>query len=892
MEYRSRSSDGFGRGGFGGGRGDARGGRGGRGRYFKPASPEGFSRAHDSSYTARYDNATGVSLAADDVVDRQRDRKDRRKRERQQKKQARIDMHAQLTEERRHARQQAQERKAVAQAEAQRKRQRAERSASKTERTAKKRLKAEEAEEAKKRTKTTAAAAAAVEPKKKAAGATSASVYEFKSLGKTKRTAGKLDTVANDKDNGLPSSLALTSSSALPDTPSLPADTTVVPAEVTEKVRRLVNKLTMTNVVDLTNDLSAYMSGAGVSRASVMKGLAQQIERLCRLETGPMNTTGTLPFAGLVRGMQLLHGNQVGAELVERISFSLEGQLAAGEEAAAGNTLMVLAQLYLLYGVDVVFVVSLLRMLLQQGRRIVEVKDDAAAASAVATQAVCAASCGLALMRACGEKLLKESPSELERALQEARAASAQMRSVTGTARFSALVEVMSDIAAGRTRTSRRTASEAAAPLEAMLEDLCSLLPGQAKASASQRRTMKRLVLSTNILAGLTWAQVTAVEKPPRWYVPGVMSTSAAPTTTGMEDVSASRKTQRGAAAAAASRDSDNGNAGVRPPAASESESEGEEEVVDEAELKRERIARMRTEEKAISGQRLNTEHKREIFKCIASATDDLECFTMLMYRDPGYTRFHDVCSVLLQCVCQERTYNPYYVQVLMRFCSAKPACVKTLQFAVWDRFKAVRIEPTDIVGYFNLSCCLADLMQNGVYNLGILRGLDLENTNKTIGLFTRVLLLRLIFQLPAGRLTQLFFGGDGRSAHDLQVDTSSLRQLLVKFMGLYFVDENASKRWLPNFYDVVAVGTAFDATQQQQQHLHGTPGASADAEARLLQRNADRPTSSLSAMAAVPAASRAALAAAQQASSPEALLGQFMKRVNVVYKALKQGIS
>jgi nucleolar MIF4G domain-containing protein 1 len=879
MEYGSRKREHFGRGG----------------RFFKPSSPEGFSRAHDSSYTARYDNASGVSLDADVEVDRQRDRKERRKRERQEKKQARIAMHERLAEERRQARQQRQESRAATQAEAQRKRQRVQLAASKSERLANKQKKQKREE----------ALVFRASDSKIVSGA-----FPVSSAGKktvTRRALAKSSGTASSEPASVaalplpPSSSS--SSSAVP----AASDATVVPPQVTEKVRRLVNKLTMTNVVDLTNDLSEFMSSAGVSRAAVVKGLAQQLERLCRLETGPMHTTGTLPFAGLLRGVQLLHGNQVGAELVERVSLSLQGQLAAGEEAAAGNTLMVLAQLYLLYGVDVVFVMSLLRMLLQQGTRILDKeKPGTSTTSSIATQAVCAAACGLVLMRACGEKLLKESPSELEAALQEARKVSAQMRSVTGTARFSALVEVMGDIAAGRTRKSRRTATEEAAPVDSMLTDLCSLLPGQEKATAAQRHTMKRLVLSKNVLSGLTWSQVTAPEKPPRWYVPGVMPTEAA---RGASDNFGRKQRPRpGSDTDAGERlssdgEDDDSSAVTHSPATSESDeddAEEKEEELDEYELKRERIARMRTEEKAISGQRLNTEHKREIFKCIASATDDLECFTMLMYRDPGYTRFHDVCSVLLQCVCQEKKYNLYYVQVLLRFCSAKPACVKTLQFAIWDRFKAIRIEPADIVGYFNLSCCLADLVQSGVYNLGILRGLDLENTNKTIGLFTRMLLLRLIFQLPPARLTQFFFGGDGRSAHDLQVDTSTLRRLLVKFMELYFVDDNASKRWLPNFYDVVAAGTEFDTTQP----FHGAGAmaqqssavVAAETEARLLARNANRPTSTLSAHAATPSSLRPAAASASteavSASSPEALLMQFMKRLQVVYKALKQGIS
>ncbi|KAG5473109.1 hypothetical protein CUR178_03027 [Leishmania enriettii] len=874
-----------------GGREDQRrggnGSHGGRGRSFTPQSSSsdryGSHRRHPQG---RYVNeVVGASpslsrLDADPVADRQRDRKARRRQERQAQKQARIAQHEQLVWERQNARKEAQDRRATEQLQRQRKRRRGDRAANSAAETEGKRLKYESASKCKSEGRARAKANDCAE--------------------NSPVTSVKVDAAKSDTGPVV----AATAAAAASPASSLP-DTTPVPAEVAEKVRRLVNKLTTANVVDLTKDLSDYMLTPGVSRASVVKGLAQQIERLCRLEAGPLNTTGTLPFAGLLRGVQLLHGDQVGCELVEQFSFSLHAQLAAAEEAAAGNTLMVLAQLYLLYGVDVVFIMSLLRTLLRQGTRLLHRSDvddakasaasspssPALASAAAAEQALCACACGLALMRACGEKLLKESPAGLEASLEEARRASEQMRNITGTTRFAALVEVMSDIAAGRTRKARRTMTEEAAPVEAMLEDLCSLLPGHEKANSTQRRTMRRLVLTTSIMTGLTWEQVTSSAKPPRWYIPGVMMAGAASEEEDDGKAAAATAGKRSGAATECNegkRHRDN-RASQRLSIAHD-ESEQVEEV-DEAELKRERIARMRAEEKAMSGQRLNTEHKREIFRCIVTATDDLECFTMLMYRDPGYTRFHDVCAVLLQCAYQEREYNPYYAQVLMRFCSAKPACAKTLQFAIWDRFKSIRIERADVTGYLNFACCISDLMQHGVYNLSLLRGLDLENTNKTIGLFTRTLLLRLIVQLPASRLTQLFFGGDGRSAHDLQVDTSGLRRLLTKFMSIYFIDENVSKRWLPDFYEVVSAGTCFNvsAAAGVQGVIGSRNGSVAVANAgneaaqeHALQRDADCQPS---------APSHSALSVSMSASSGGSLIGDFMKRVHVVYKALKQGI-
>lgn len=807
--------------------------RGGNHRGAFPENDRGDGSSHLSDYTA---------------ADRQRDRKMQRKQQRAASKRARVEKHEAAVVYRRQAREAA----AHYRLEESQRRERA------------------VVEQQQRKLKKKQRASVSIATKKDADGPSqkrrrSASVGE-----KVPSCSDTLATVAREKrmkKDRLLSARGASSTTPTPKSPPASHHTMVeVPIIIAEKARRLVNKLTMSNVSDLTKDLSAdLLGGSGIPRSTAVAGLAQQIQRLCALEAGPLSTTGTLPFAGLLRGIQLLHGAQVGADLIEHLSFYFQAQLDAGNEGAASNTLMVLAQLYLLYGVDVVYVLSLLRMLLRQGAHV-----GHGSGAAAGGQAMCAAACGLALMRACGEKLLKEGPSELEAALQDARRVSARIGSITGTARFSALVDLMGEIAAGHGRKGRRTATEQDAPVEMMLDKLCLLLPGMdsgnsssgnTRVASSQKRTMRRLVLTTSVLSGISWEQMMEVEKPPRWYGGGALWSSRADkggVTVPQDDRDALEDT-----ASSASRDS-----------------------FDEEERKRERVSRIRAEEKAISGQRLNTEHKRDIFKCLSAATDDLECFNMLMHRDPGYTRFHDVCAVLLQCCYQGKNYNPYYGQVLLRFCSAKPACVKTLQFAIWDRFKSIRIDAVDIAGYFNLSCLLTDLIDQGIYTLSLLRGLDLEDTNKTVGLFARILLLRLMLQLQPHRLTQLFFGGDGSSAHDLNVDTTSLRRLLTKFVSLYFIDEAASKRWLPMLYDVVASGTAFDV------HRRGGGGqddrAPDDAVQDILVRNASRPTSSLASEADAPSRRRIS----STPMTPDDQMEVFLKRVKVVFKALRGGIS
>lgn len=604
-----------------------------------------------------------------------------------------------------------------------------------------------------------------------------------------------------------------------------------IPASVSESTRRCVNKLTVSNVVALTQDITAMFGSGRCSRAVVLASLMEQIDCLCCVDAGPLTQAGTLPFAGLLRSFQLLHGQQVGAELVENLCFRLAAHLQAADENATGNTAMVLAQLYLLQGVDALLIASFLRFLLNKSGELATA-TGITVASTEAQLALAAASCGLTLLRACGEKLLKEAPGKMEESHQIAKRASAQFSAnqVSGRGRFQALVSVIGDIVSGHTRKARRSTTEQDAPIEAMFDHLCAILPGGKNDKI--KRTQQRVVQTSNTLSGFTWDQLVTVDKPPRWYVPGVMSASTQ--VHDGRDKANHRSTDDG--------DDDTGSH------ADEDDFSDSSEELDAYAQKQSQIRRMRREETAVAGQRFNTEHKREIFKAVASAADDLECFNMLIHRDPTLSRLHDVCLVLVQCCYQEKTFNPYYAQILERFCSSKNSSKKTLQFAIWDRFKSIRIEGADVLGYLNLACMITYFVEQGTFTLSLLRGLDLDNTNRTIGLFTRILLLRFMMQLSPTKLTEVFFGGDGFHVHDLNTDTAGFRSCLRKYMDTYFMDEEQARRWIPAFYDVVAAGTPFEENRLNTQGSSVTRG--------------------------------------------DEKLKEFTARVRVAYKALKQGIS
>lgn len=551
-----------------------------------------------------------------------------------------------------------------------------------------------------------------------------------------------------------------------------------VPQRVVQVIHDCFNKLTMMNVMDMVTEVVEVFhehSGLGTtSRAAMTTCLMDEVDRWGCAETGGeiASVTGAMPYAGLLRGVQLQSSSVVSADMMERLCAMLQGHVERGEEAGGVSAITLLACLYLLCAVDSRLISSLLSELLRQPRD----EEDGRSPRFSSSGSVCAASCALSLLRVCGEKLMKECPREMDAAIQTARRAAAahHVSAAGGSARYGALVQVMTSIVSGHSRAAKRKMEEADAPLETMLHKLRGAVP------EAPTRTADQLVRTTHAIVGISWRGMLKENKPPQWWVHGVPDDDE-------ED-----------------DDEQDGD--------DEEDEDDESDKEDRATARREEIHRLRAVERAVSGQRLHTEQARTVFHCITTATDDLECFTMLMHQDPSFSHFRDVCRVVLQCCVQGTTYNSFFARLLERFVSAKKALAKPLQFSIWDLFTDVRVRAqADLRVNLHLACLLTDLMASDVLTLSVLRGLDLEETNRTIGLMARMIVLRMLVALPPRRLTSLFFGGDGNVAHDFRADTSQLKRSLDKLLELYFDERKATAgnlRWLTLMFDVVAVGT------------------------------------------------------------------------------------
>jgi len=257
-----------------------------------------------------------------------------------------------------------------------------------------------------------------------------------------------------------------------------------------------------------------------------------------------------------------------------------------------------------------------------------------------------------------------------------------------------------------------------------------------------------------------------------------------------------------------------------------EDEEEDEEDLA--AARKRRENKQLRTVDGAMSGQRLSTELRRRIFSAIASSHDDTDCFHRLMaLGGANATNLNDIAAVTIQCAMQDSVVNGFYARVLQRLVSGQKKFKTVLQFALWDRFKAFAHSPVDVCGYVNLAALVTFLFSENLFALPLLRGLDVDSgLGKNEALFLRILLLRVLLELDARRIADLFFGVDpskkGADAFGDHLTGSkakaAMRKALLKFLKLHFIDEEAAKAWMPALIDVV--GADLDLSPQDIDQL------------------------------------------------------------------------
>ena len=89
------------------------------------------------------------------------------------------------------------------------------------------------------------------------------------------------------------------------------------------------------------------------------------------------------------------------------------------------------------------------------------------------------------------------------------------------------------------------------------------------------------------------------------------------------------------------------------------------------------------------SKYRMNTDLRRSIFCIIMGSMDCEDAFEKLVRGGMLKGKAErDVIRVLIECCCQEKSYNPYYAHLANRICEYQPSCNFTLRLTYWDAFK------------------------------------------------------------------------------------------------------------------------------------------------------------------------------------------------------------
>jgi nucleolar MIF4G domain-containing protein 1 len=209
----------------------------------------------------------------------------------------------------------------------------------------------------------------------------------------------------------------------------------------------------------------------------------------------------------------------------------------------------------------------------------------------------------------------------------------------------------------------------------------------------------------------------------------------------------------------------------------------------------------------AAAAQRMNTAARRAAFVALMGADDVADATERLLRLGLAPAAERDILRVVLHCCLGEQVYNPFYEHVASRLCAAHKRHRVTLQYCVWDAWKAVIVPGQgayDARQLAHLARFVAGCLRRGALPFSALRGADWTGAETSGGAPTvqqrdglaaaqarRVAHLRLLMKallLPPRTPTEvhaLFLRAAGRS------QLVTLRSALLQFMRRHMLTDN-----------------------------------------------------------------------------------------------------
>jgi nucleolar MIF4G domain-containing protein 1 len=138
--------------------------------------------------------------------------------------------------------------------------------------------------------------------------------------------------------------------------------------------------------------------------------------------------------------------------------------------------------------------------------------------------------------------------------------------------------------------------------------------------------------------------------------------------------------------------------------------------------------------------QRINTDDKKAIFYILMTAEDYLDAFEKII---SSVKDERAIIAVILHCCLSEKTYNPYYSVLAQKFCDHNRKYQLTIQYAVWDKIKAIDELKMQQVG--NLARFLIYLIENGNLAISVLKVIEFSQIEKRTLRFLRQIMLGLL---------------------------------------------------------------------------------------------------------------------------------------------------
>lgn len=86
--------------------------------------------------------------------------------------------------------------------------------------------------------------------------------------------------------------------------------------------------------------------------------------------------------------------------------------------------------------------------------------------------------------------------------------------------------------------------------------------------------------------------------------------------------------------------------------------------------------------------QGMNTDARRMIFSALMSSLDYQDAVRNIMQLKLNEVQRREVIRVLIHCLANEPTFNPYYVLIGQQLAQEQPGMRVTLQYVLWDYFR------------------------------------------------------------------------------------------------------------------------------------------------------------------------------------------------------------